>query len=253
MKLPSICASAGIISLLLALMAVVAFFLVSAVPDRGIPILIYHEIGPLGDGDREMFIDPHVFRLHMRHLKEQGYTSITLKELHAHYTKRQPLPRNPVVLTFDDGYQGVYENAWPIMKEFGFVGVLFVTDYLGKPGYMTDSQVAALVSHGFELGSHSRTHANLLTRSDEELIDEVGAYKHELERRFGVPVTSFAYPMGYFDQRVVDAVREGGFLIGVTVQEGLADVGQGLLTLRRVPIFRYNCMRSFIRKLNIGR
>lgn len=200
-----------------------------------------------------MFIDPAVFRRHMQHLNERGYTSITLKELHAYYSEGRTLPRKPVVLTFDDGYQGVYDNAWPVMREFGYVGVLFVTEHLGKPCYMTESQVAALVSQGFELGSHSRTHPNLLAKNNEELEDEIGTYKQELETHFGVPVTSFCYPMGYFDQRVVDVVERAGFVIGVTTQEGLADAGQGMLTLRRVPIFRYDSMRSFTRKLNKGR
>jgi len=226
---------------------------VNARPDRGTPILAYHEIGPLGDGDSALFIDPAEFRRHMQHLKEKGYTSITLQDLYAHYTGGHELPRNPVVLTFDDGYRGVYEYAWPIMREFGFVGVLFVTEYLEKPGYMTHAQVATLVSHGFEVGNHSRTHADLRIKTSRELMDEVVYYRQELETRFGVPVTSFSYPMGYFNQQVVDTVRKGGHLIGVTTIEGLAASEHGLLTLRRVPIFRFDSTERFVRKLNRDR
>jgi len=237
----------------LGLLAIVVIYFVNARLVRGIPILAYHEIGPLGEGDSALFIEPDKFRRQIQYLEEQGYSSITLRQLHAHYTEGRELPPRAVVLTFDDGYRGIYEHAWPILREFGFVGVLFVTEYLDKAGYMTDSQVAALVAHGFELGNHSRTHTDLRTKTSAGLRAEVLDFKQELETRFDVSVVSFSYPMGYFDQQVVDAVKEGGHLIGVTTIQGHARAEQGLLTLHRVPIFRFDTMDSFARKLARGK
>ena len=235
--------------LLLVLLVAVAVFFLSPRRDRGIPILAYHEIGAVSFGDSAMFIDPAAFREQMEYLHAQGYTSITLRDLHIHFTTGAPLPRRPIVLTFDDGYVGVYENAWPIMREFGFTGVLFVTGYMGQPFYMTEAQVQTLIDNGFELGNHTRTHRSLPTLSNEELLDDVVAFQHELESRFGVEVVSFCYPMGHFDDQVVDAVRQAQLQIGVTTIEGRADPMQGLLTLHRIPLFRYDTLPSFRRKL----
>lgn len=233
---------------LLALISVFGFSF-NAMQYKGVPILVYHEIGAIGSGDREMFIDRAVFRSHMEYLKKHGYTTITLRELYAHYAEGAQLPQKPVVLTFDDGYVGVYENAWPILREFGFTGVLFVTGHLGQPFYMTESQVETLLDNGFELGNHTRTHRSLPTLNDEELKDEIVIFQRELESRFGVDVVSFCYPMGDYDKRVVAAVRQAPLYIGVTTMEGFACASQGLLTLRRVPIFRFDTMASFRRKL----
>jgi len=148
---------------------------------------------------------------------------------------------------------GVYENAWPIMREFGFTGVLFVTEYMGQPFYMTEAQVRTLIASGFELGNHTRTHSSLPARTDEQLRDEIVVFKQELEDRFGVEIVSFCYPMGHLDDRVVEAVRQAEFHIGVTTVEGFATATQGLLTLPRVPLFRYDTMLSFRRKLSGSR
>ena len=238
-----------VLVLVLVLLVAVALFFLNATRERGIPILAYHEIGPVSFGDSAMFIDPAAFREQMEYLHAQGYTSITLRDLHIHFTTGAPLPRRPIVLTFDDGYVGVYENAWPIMREFGFTGVLFVTDHLGRPFYMTEAQVQTLIDNGFELGNHTRTHRSLPTLSDEELLDDVVTFQRELESRFGVEVVSFCYPMGKFDDRVVEVVGQAQLRIGVTTVEGFAEATQGLLTLSRVPLFRFDTLPSFRRKL----
>lgn len=237
---------------LLALALVITSF-INAMPYKGVPILVYHEIGAIGSGDREMFIDRAVFRSHMEHLKKHGYTTITLRELYAHYAEGAQLPQKPVVLTFDDGYVGVYENGWPIMRELGFTGVLFVTGHLGQPSYMTESQVETLLANGFELGNHTRTHRSLPTLNDEELKDEIVIFQRELESRFGVDVVSFCYPMGDYDERVVAAVRQASLRLGVTTNKGFACTSQGLLTLRRTPLFRFDTMADFRRKLQHGK
>lgn len=236
--------------LLMVLLIAAAIFYLGLTRDRGIPILAYHEIGPLGFGDSGMFIDPSEFRRQMEYLHAQGYTTITLRALSDHFTNGTPLPSRPVVLTFDDGYVGVYENAWPILREFGFTGVLFVTGYIGQPFYMTEAQVRTLIASGFELGNHTRTHSSMPTRTDEELRDEIVVYKHELESRFGVEIVSFCYPLGHLDDRVVEAVRQAQFRIGVTTVHGFACATQDWLTLRRIPLFRFDTMRSFRRKLS---
>lgn len=216
---------------------------------QGIPILIYHEVGPVWGGDAQMFVEPSVFRAQMQYLQENGFTTISLQDLYNHFSRGYSLPPRPVVITFDDGYAGVYRHAWPIMREYGFRGTLFVTDHIDDYLYMTKEQVASLVEDGFELGNHSRSHRDLRAKADHELVHEVAHFNEELETTFGVEVIAFCYPMGFYDERVVKAVEQAGLRIAVTVRQGRAAPAQGLLTLHRIPIFRHDCVRSFARKI----
>jgi peptidoglycan/xylan/chitin deacetylase (PgdA/CDA1 family) len=197
-----------------------------------------------------MFVEPSVFRAQMQYLRDNGFNSISLHELYNHFVHGHALPPRPVVITFDDGYAGVYQTAWPIMREYGFRGTLFVTDYIDDYLYMTKEQVASLIENGFELGNHSRSHRDLRAKTDHELLHEVAHFNEELETTFGVEVIAFCYPMGFYDDRVVKAVEQAGLRIAVTVRQGRARAAHGLLTLQRIPIFRHDCLQSFARKIS---
>mgnify|MGYP000569041985 CR=1 FL=1 len=89
-----------------------------------VPILMYHYISePPPESDKyrlDLSIEPELFRAQLARLREQNYTSITLSDLYYAIEAGKPLPENPIVLTFDDGYRDNYEYAFPIMKEEGF-------------------------------------------------------------------------------------------------------------------------------------
>lgn len=215
-----------------------------------VPILMYHVIGDDNGPMQELFVSPAVFRQQMEYLEEQGYHTITLKQLYQHWTQGQPLPPNPIVLTFDDGYRSVYEHAYPIMQQHGFVGVLFI--YVNKFNYansMTVEQLKELLEQGYELGSHTVSHLDLTRLSREKLAYEVAESKKKLEEMFGEEIVSFCYPAGRYNQQVVEQVQQAGYGIAVTTEYGWARKEQGLLTLKRIRINRSDRLQGFIRKL----
>ena len=79
-----------------------------------------------------------------------------------------------VFLHFDDGYSGVYENAFPIMKEYGYTGTLFMpTDYIGHSRYVNLEQLREMKEWGWEIGSHTKSHADLDKVDGKTLLDEL--------------------------------------------------------------------------------
>lgn len=98
-------------------------------------ILCYHGISDddfdVLKGYDERHITRSLFRKHMEYLKEKGYRFATLTELMAKLKRKEPIGKI-VVLTFDDGFQNVIDNAYPIMKEFGAKGCVYVIS--GLPG-----------------------------------------------------------------------------------------------------------------------
>ena len=77
---------------------------------------MYHHIAdPPPDADpirRDLSVSPQAFEAQLRYLVRAGYQPITLRDLIYHLTLGAPLPEKPIILTFDDGYEDNYTNAY---------------------------------------------------------------------------------------------------------------------------------------------
>ena len=158
-------------------------------------------------------MDEEVFADEMRALHAAGYTAVTLRQAWDGWQHGGPLPRKPVVITFDDGYLSHYTHAKPVLRELGWPGVLFLTTKAIGPGGLTEHQLRSLLKAGWEIDSHTLTHPDLTTLDDTALAHELSESRRELQQRLGVPADFFAYPAGRYDARVV-AATEGGRLHG---------------------------------------
>jgi len=158
------------------------------------PILLYHRIAiPLQPS--EYYVSPDNFRAQMQALKDWGYTPIPVSLLISAIKTGALLPERPVVLSFDDGDISVYTTAFPIMREFGFAGINYlVSNRLAADGYLHPDQIHELAQAGWEVGSHSMDHVNLLNSKNAER--EIEQSRIDLEAALGLPVTTFAYPFG---------------------------------------------------------
>ena len=150
-----------------------------------------------------------------------------------------------VLLTFDDGYADAASAGARVLDELGAKGLAFVvtarvggaSDWAGvdpKP-LLTGEQMHDMVAADrFEIGSHTRTHAELTRASDEELRDEIDEAMHDLER-LGLPAPRFlAYPFGDHDERVRSAAKR--YLGAFTVDPGLMVLGSDPLRIPRISV-----------------
>jgi peptidoglycan/xylan/chitin deacetylase (PgdA/CDA1 family) len=126
-----------------------------------------------------------------------------------------------VVLTFDDAWADNHANALGPLSRNNLPATLYAPSHLlGQPGYMTRTQLLEMDAGGVTIGAHSRTHPDLRACGSRELECEVRGSKEDLEDLLGKPVTSFAYPTGLMDDRVVAAVASAGFTSAVTSRPG---------------------------------
>lgn len=128
-----------------------------------------------------------------------------------------PHPEDMIICTFDDGYESVFTNALPIMKEYGFTATVYVCpDLIGIDNYwnhkdpivrqhLSNDMITKLVESGWEIGSHGLSHLNLLRLSEHELDDNLSRSK-ELLLRFG-NIDSFCYPYGSFNLFIKNRVK----------------------------------------------
>ncbi|MFG2678916.1 polysaccharide deacetylase family protein [Streptomyces sp. NPDC048392] len=234
--------------------------------DARVPVLMYHAVAAApNDATRALSVTPEAFAGQMAAIADRGRTPIGTAELAAAWRSGGPLPRRPLLITFDDGYEGVHRYALPSLAEHGFPATLFVStgwlrgpyDTGGAPGAMLDwDQVRELAAAGVEIGGHSHTHPQLDRLGEERLRHELVHCREIVAGQLGAAPASFAYPYGYSDRRVRRAVRETGYAQALAVGNGLARRAQGPYALRRVTVRRSTGPDEFARLLEgraIGR
>ncbi|MFD8380182.1 polysaccharide deacetylase family protein [Streptomyces sp. NPDC059679] len=225
-----------------------------------VPILMYHAVAHApARAARGLSVSPGAFHEQMDLLGAGGFTPVTCGQLAAAWRGGEALPDRPVVITFDDGYEGVHRYALHALAAHGFAATLFAAtgwlrgpyDTGGAPDLMLDwDQLRALAAAGIEIGGHSHTHPQLDQVDDERLWFEMLRCREILTDELGRPPTSFAYPYGYSSPRVRRTVRAAGFEVGLAVGNGLASRRQGPYALRRVTVGRTTRIEEFERLVN---
>ena len=232
------------------------------------PIIMYHRVVDSPDevGVHGTYVTKELFKKHMQVLKDNGYRTVTFKELAEDHllTKRFDKGNKFVVLTFDDGYEDNYRVMFPILKEFGAKAVIFL---LSESKYnewdvnnphnpekrfdlMSEEQVKEMAAYGVEFGAHTKTHPYLSSLPIEEAREQIVQCKQKLEQTYVQPFITFAYPYGDLNDEVKSEVRKAGFTFAVSTDSGEINVDSDLFQIRRIGIFPRNSMLTFRRKIS---
>lgn len=208
-----------------------------------VPILMYHYVGVLpedaDDVRRDLTVQPDVFEGHLRYLVEQGYSTITLYQLYDALMLGAPLPPNPIVLTFDDGYIDHYATVFPLLQQYGLTGTFFVITGradANEPAYVNWVQINEMAQAGMSMEPHTKSHMSLHERDRDFLVYEMLGSKQSLQAHTGMDVRMFAYPAGRYDDETLRIATEVDFQLAVTTQPGMQHVTSGLLELPRVRV-----------------
>lgn len=218
-----------------------------------VPILMYHYVSlnprwPQDPIRTRLSVTPSAFATQLSYLQRAGYTTITLDDLVAALQDGAPLPDKPIILTFDDGYQDFFGNAYPLLQRFNDRATIYIiTGKVGLAGYMTWQELRDLAkSPLITIGAHTRTHPDLRALTAWRSWDELKGSKTDLERGLGLPVRHIAYPSGEYDEAVLRQVAEIGFTTAVTTHEGESETIGQLLTLSRVRVNGYTGLADLI-------
>jgi peptidoglycan/xylan/chitin deacetylase (PgdA/CDA1 family) len=215
-------------------------------PDQVIvPILLYHHIGFSLQGDTVYYVSPDTFDKQLNLLYQWGYKTISVQLLVKAIKEGTELPPKPILLTFDDGSETIYENALPMMQRYNFTGVSYIVyNYVGIRNYMNADQIRALYAAGWEVGSHGLSHKDLTARPDRQM-DEIVESRRRLESLLGVPVLSFAYPFGSYDSDSLHYVHQAGYIAAMGLGNETLQGNKNLFYLYRQAVKGSEDLRTF--------
>jgi peptidoglycan/xylan/chitin deacetylase (PgdA/CDA1 family) len=174
-----------------------------------------------------------------------GFTGISAASWLAALTDGTPLPRRPILLTFDDGYADLNEHALPALERLCWSAIVFVsTSKIGRTSdwdgeaaqpLLAAEEIRAWAARGFEFGAHGATHCDLTRVAPERLHEEVVGGRDVLAELVDRRVTAFAYPYGSFNDEVRNVVRSC-FQLAFGLDEGLNDELSDRTRLRRTMV-----------------
>lgn len=219
----------------------------------GATLLIYHRVG--GGTNNELDLPVADFEQQMRLLAEHDVVPLddALDRLDAGDDS------SSFVITFDDGFEDVYVNAWPILRELGLSFTIYLASaYMGEemrwegststgaPGRgLTWEQLREMVDSGLcTVGNHTHHHVppTLLTAAELDLCSDI------VMAELGTVPRHFAYPWGTPVPALETALRDR-FRSAATGEVGRNSVERDRMQLRRVPVRRSDPIAFFSAKL----
>ncbi len=231
---------------------------------RPVPVLVYHAFGERDEHDRHV-LPKRVFARQMKALAALRYRVIPLDDLVQALSEGTLLPRRAAVITIDDGYADNLEIAEPILRRHRFPVTIFLVSrrlsgtndwsdggaLAGRP-LLSVNQVMRLRDEGVRFGAHTRSHLSLPDIPDDAIAEQTSGSRKDLEELLDEPVTSFVYPYGRFDQRVVDETRRAGFLAALTGEGRGVRLSDDPLLMPRIDVRDTDSPLRFLRKIWLG-
>ncbi len=177
-----------------------------------VAVLMYHDVGDFIDRYR---IAPWQLEQQLIWLRDNGYSSITPRDLLANIDYGAPLPPRPVILSVDDGWASV-RIFRDLLAAYGFKGTYFLPNY----AELAPEEIWELNQFG-EVCGHSVSHLFLDQLSYEGQMYEVGGNKAWLDSILGTSTTCFAYPFGSYSAVTTEVVANSGYQIAFDAWNGV--------------------------------
>ena len=172
-----------------------------------LPVLMYHGLHEAADArlDPVYSVAPAEFAGQLDWLRGHGFRTVRLD------TPADPADKN-IVVSFDDGDATNRSIALPLLAARGMVAEFFITsDFIGRPGMVSEADVRALAAAGMGVQAHGRSHRFLEDLDPEELEAELLESKRRLEGIAGQPVIALALPGGRGGERERAAALRLGY------------------------------------------
>lgn len=216
----------------------------------GVIVLCYHSIA---NDDWVHGVSLANFKRQISYLAKR-YRFITVDELSKPRRSKKPIENVSILLTFDDGYKDIItvktflrdRNIKPLLFLLSDTAHVKRGELETKRSFLSKKEIASLVGDGWALGCHSATHADFSKLTASDLTKEIVQAKHALEKTLKQPITTFAYPKGRYDDRVIATLKKARYQLGFSMDDGVADKSGDRFTIPRIGINRTHTLLEFM-------
>lgn len=204
-----------------------------------IPVLLYHRIG---NTEGNLTITPDKFAEDLSRLKNMGFETISLEKFRQYRLDPEtPLPDDPIMISFDDGYLDNYLNAYFLLRQYGMTAAFYIiTSLVGAEDRLAVGHIREMAANGMSIGSHTVSHRQLGDMGIEECTKEMILSRLYLEGVLQKSVNFIAYPKGSYNAFTARVANESGYTGGFSILPGTCSRGTNPYVLRRIPVFRYD-------------
>jgi len=241
-------------------------------------ILMYHRIAEEVPGLPRPTINvpPAQFRRQIQGLRRRGFVFWPLQRVLALAAAGHRIPPYVTVLTLDDGFEGVHQHAWPVLRHLRVPATIFLASaYLGsqepfpfdhwgrrfrdqappacyRP--LSLSQCHELAAcEWIDLGAHTHSHEDFRLRPD-EFRDDLGTNVQFIREQFGRTNVTFAFPygtptQGFAAPELIAAAQDVGVLCGLTTESELVDPTTSPFAWGRLNVLPWDDAASLAAKL----
>ena len=214
-----------------------------------VTVLCYHDIA---SDDWRFSTDRDAFIKQIDFLKK-SYTFIGLSDLLDYLQSKKQITSPSIVLTFDDGYKGVL-GIVPYLEKSGIKPTMFLIASARKRdthalatdrAILTNNEIKQLIAAGWEIGCHSRTHRDFINLTSNEITYEVVKAKKILEENLHMNIDYFSYPKGKYNADIVSKVKDAGYTLAVTMNDGTITNTCDYFQIPRVGVDRSHTFLEF--------
>lgn len=226
-------------------------------------VLAYHKVTRFEFGGT--WVPPARFASQLDHLLEAGCTFIGEGAFLETLSGTREGRSREILLTFDDGYRELLEEAVPALESRKIPAHIFIVSrFVGRenrwelplPGrrcrHLSRDEILDLDGRGFTFGSHTRTHRDLTRLDPDEARGEIAESKRELEDMLGSPVRSLSYPFGRFNARIAREASLAGYEAAFSMYPPGPGARLDAFALRREGVYIVDTLGSLRRKVERG-
>ena len=216
-----------------------------------VPIIMYHLVTENSRYVGKFGIRPSELEDDLKYLKENGYNTIVMQDLINFVEEGKRLPKNPIILTFDDGNSSDFNYLFPLLKEYKMKAVISIIgkavdknteEHAKYPAgkfpnltwaqvkEMHDSGIIEVQNHGYNV--HGSAGSGKLKRESadayhQRLLADLTKLQDRCEEHLGAKPTTFCYPLGVISKGSYAVLEEMGFKASLSCQEGINIIKNG--------------------------
>ncbi|WP_196138473.1 polysaccharide deacetylase family protein [Aliikangiella sp. G2MR2-5] len=222
-------------------------------------VIQYHHVSD--STPRQTSINPKLFQAHMDYLEKSGFKVISLESFVKQVEQGIDFDDKTVLITFDDGYLSVYEDALPILVKKQYPFTVFVNAKPIEQGlsqWMTWEHLRELKRKGATIANHSYLHQHLIRKQEGEsdgdwlnrVSHDLALNQQKLDKELGKSVKALAYPYGEYNSNIQKLVRQLGY-VGFAQHSGAVDKFVDLSAISRFAFGGdYGNIEDFAVKVN---